>query len=186
MITYNDLYEILRKEKYSEEIQKVPKKFLQEVSEYFNDKKNFSSKDEQPNMFSDMAVKNQKKLNNALSNFKEILRLRKKKILNLAFVASEVGISKKDFENLLAHEKDLFEEVAKSLEKSEKSLDEAMHGKQEDEKHKLVRFLENTPEFLNYEGEEVGPFEKGEVANIEKDIVDILEKDKKVEIIEEE
>jgi hypothetical protein len=36
------------------------------------------------------------------------------------------------------------------------------------------------------EGEPAGPFEKGEVANIEREIVAILEKDKRVEVLEEE
>ena len=61
-----------------------------------------------------------------------------------------------------------------------------MAGQKEEQKHKLVRFLEDVPEFLNFEGKAEGPFEKGEVANIEKEVVDILIKDKKIEIIEED
>ena len=38
MITYNDLYEILRKEKYSETLQPLQQNFIQEFSEYINDK----------------------------------------------------------------------------------------------------------------------------------------------------
>ena len=34
-------------------------------------------------LFSDMAIKNKKKLENALSSFRDLLRIRKKKILNL-------------------------------------------------------------------------------------------------------
>jgi hypothetical protein len=30
----------------------------------------------------------------------------------------------------------------------------------EEMKHLLVRFVEDVPEFLNFEGEEVGPFKK--------------------------
>lgn len=185
MITYNDLYEAFRKEKYSEQLQLLNKKFIQDVFEYFEDKKNFLKKGD--DMFSDMAIKNKKKLENAMSSFRGLLRLRKKKILNLAFIASEVGISKKDFDNLLGFEKDLFEEIVRSLEKAEKSLNSEMSGKTADEqKHVLVRFLDNVSEFLNFEGEEIGPFEKGEVANLEREVVEILEKDKKVEILEEE
>ncbi|MGC9309331.1 MAG: hypothetical protein ACP5D2_01395 [Candidatus Nanoarchaeia archaeon] len=181
MITYNDLYEILRKEKYSEQLQALPKKFLQEAAEYFENKKGTLKEDD---TFSDMAVKNKKKLDNAVSNFRELLRLRKKKILQMAFVASEVGISKKDFENLLGFERDLFEDIVKSLDRAEKAHKEEMNGKQED-KYQLVRFLQDVPEFLNYEGEEEGPFEKGEVANLDKSIADILLKDGKVEIVED-
>jgi hypothetical protein len=61
-----------------------------------------------------------------------------------------------------------------------------MSGAQDSEKkHKLVRFLEVVPEFLNFEGEVEGPFEKGIVANLPKEIVEILEKDKRVEVLED-
>ena len=185
MITFSDIYEAMRKEKYSEQLQPLPKKFLSEVSEYFREKKEFLSKED--DLFSDMAIKNKKKLENAISSFRDLLRIRKKKILNLSFVASEVGISKKDFENLLGFEKDLFEEVVKSLEKAEKNMGSDMEGGQKDEgEHKLVRFLEDVPEFLGFDGSEIGPFDKGEVANLESEVIDILEKDKKVEVIDED
>lgn len=185
MITYDDLYEAFRKEKYSEQLQLLPKKFIEEAMDYFNEKKNFISKED--DMFSEMAIKNKKKLENAISSFRGLVRLRKKKILTLAFVASEVGISKKDFENLLGYEKELFEEIVKGLEKAEKNLNADMSGaKKEESKYLIVRFLENVPEFLNFEGETIGPFEKGEIANLERDVIEILVNDKKVEIIDEE
>lgn len=185
MITFSDIYEAMRKEKYSEELQALPPKFLIESSQYFKEKREFLEKGD--DSFSDMVLKNKKKLENALVSFRDLLRIRKKKILNLAFISSEVGISKRDFENLLSFEKDLFEEVVRSLEGAESNLADDMGGAQKDERrHHLVRFLENVPEFLDFEGEGVGPFEKGEIANLEKEIVEILEKDKRVEIIEED
>ena len=185
MLTFSDIYEAMRKEKYSENLQMLPKKFLINAAEYFREKKEFLDKED--DAFSDMAIKNKKKLDNAISSFRNLLRIRKKKILNLAFVASQVGISKKDFENLLSFEKDLFEELVRSLERAEKNQTADMIGAQEDtRKHRLVRFLEDVPEFLGFDGSDVGPFKKGEVANLESEIVDVLEKDKRVEIIEED
>jgi len=185
MITFSDIYEAMRKEKYSEQLQLLSKKFLVDAAEYFSEKKEFLNKEE--DLFSDMAIKNKKKLENALSSFRDLFRIRKKKILNLAFVASEVGISKKDFENLLSFEKELFEGIVKGLERAEKNLNEDMGKTQKSgEKHRLVRFLEDVPEFLGFDGEDVGPFEKGEIANLEKEIVEILEKDKRVEVLEED
>ena len=183
MITFNDIYEALLKEKYSESLQILPASFLLEVHEYVQEKREFLDKEE--DMFSDMAIKNKKKLENTMTGFKDLLRLRKKKILNLAFVASEVGISKKDFENLLGFEKDLFEDVVRDLERAEKAKEAEMSGGSTSEyKHRLVRFLEDVPEFLNFEGEEVGPFSKGEVANLEAELVDILGQDNRIEVIE--
>ncbi len=185
MVTYNDLYDALRKERYSEELQVLPKNFVKEVKKYFEEKKSASEKEE--DLFSDITIKTKKKLENAISIFRELMVRRRKKILNLAFVASETGISKKDFENLLGFEKDLLESIVKSLEKAEKNLSEEMSGGGESEqKYKLVRFLEDVDGFLGMDGEEVGPFEKGEVANLEREIVDILAGDRRVEVIEEE
>ena len=183
MITYNELYEALRKERYSEQLQDLPKNFLARVAEYFEEKKKFGNKEE--DLFSDIALKSKKKLENAISIFKELLLRRKKKILNLAFVASETGISKKDFENLLGFEKDLFEEIVKGLEKADKNLNDAMVGEKQESKYQLVRFLKDVEEFLGLDGTGVGPFEKGEVANLEREIVDILVKDGGVEVVED-
>jgi DNA replication initiation complex subunit (GINS family) len=184
MITYNDLYEALRKERYSEQLQQLPKNFIFECSSYFKDKKDFSSKED--DLFLDLAAKNKKKLENAAAIFKELLVRRRKKILALAFVASETGISKKDFENMLDFEREMFESIVKTLEKTDKGLNDSINGTKEIKTTKLARFLEDVPEFLNLNGESVGPFEKGEVANLSKEIADILSKDKRVELIEDD
>ena len=83
-----------------DELDEREKNFLKEVADYFKEKKEFLNKDN--DMFSEVSIQNKKKLENAMASFKSLLRRRKEKILNLAFVASEVGISKKDFENLSA------------------------------------------------------------------------------------
>jgi DNA replication initiation complex subunit (GINS family) len=185
MITFKDIYEILRKEKYSDSLQPLNKKFLKEIKEYLESKQEFLSKED--NLFNDLAIKNKKKLENAQSSLKDLLRIRKKKILNLAFVANEVGISKKDFENMLSFEKSLFEGIVKSLEKADKEKNSEMKNESEpDAKHKLVRFLEEVPAFLNIKGEEVGPFAKGEISNMEAELVDFLNGDNRIEVIDEE
>jgi hypothetical protein len=183
MITFNDLYESVRKEKYSDSLQKLPEEFLQETSEYLREKREFLAKEDDP--FSDLSLKNKKKLENAIASFKELMRLRKKKILNLAFIAAEVGIGKKDFENMFSYEKTLFEKITQALEASEKGKDAEMTGSPKTEmKHRLVRFLETVPSFMGVEGVEIGPFEKGEIHNLSSELVGILEKDKRVEVID--
>jgi DNA replication initiation complex subunit (GINS family) len=185
MITYSELYEALRKEKFNEQLQILPRNFISDVSEYFTDKKNFSEKEEE--LFSDLANKNKKKLENAIAIFKELMLRRRKKILNLAFIASETGISKKDFENMIDFERELFEEVVKSLEKADQGLNGMMNGKKEIKRvNVLVRFLEEVPVFVDIEGNDLGPFEKGEVANIDREISEILKSDKKIEVIEDD
>ena len=81
MLTFSDIYEAMRKEKYSENLQILSKGFLTDVSEYFREKKEFLNKED--DLFSDIAIKNKKKLDNAISSFRDLLRIRKKKILKI-------------------------------------------------------------------------------------------------------
>lgn len=103
--------------------------------------------------------------------------------MELAFVAAETGISKRDFENMLAVEKEGFEGIMKSLEKSDKKVNEMLKGMDQEEeiksKNKMIVFVEDAEEFLDLEGNRLGPFKKGDVANISEEIANILIVDKK-------
>ena len=100
MISYNDVYETLRKERYSEQLQQLPKKFIYEVAGYLKEKRE-QSQQSSSDMFTEDIAKMKKQLENASSIFMELMLLRKKKLLSLAFVASETGINKRDFDNML-------------------------------------------------------------------------------------
>ena len=45
MITYNDIYEAARQERYSEQIQPLSKNFVVEISKYLKEKKQFTLKE---------------------------------------------------------------------------------------------------------------------------------------------
>jgi len=184
MITYNDIYEALRRERYNEQLQKLPSIFLSEVAAYFDEKKEIVNK--QDDMFSDTIIKTKKQLENAVSIFKELLLRRRKKLLNLVFVAAETGISKRDFENMLNFEREMFEKIMKIFEEGEKNVSVTMNGKEKESKNKLIMFKEDVVEFVGMAGEKLGPFKKGDVANLDRGIADILILDKKAEEIEEE
>lgn len=184
MITYNDIYEASRKEKYSEQLQSLSKNFIQEVSQYFKEKKEISEKDE--SMFPDAILKNKKQLENAMILFKELLRLRRKKILQLTFIASETGISKRDFDNMFSFEKKLFDEIMKKIEIMDKDIALELNGNTKvDTKNILITFKENVDEFIGLEGEKLGPFQKGQIANLPKEISQILIADGKAESIDD-
>ena len=183
MITYSDLYEATRKERYSEQLQPLPKNFISEIAEYLKEKKQLSMKED--DLFSDMIAKTKKQLENAVTLFKELMIRRKKKILNLVLIASETGISKQDFDNMLSFEKSLFEELIKNIETSDKKVSELLDGKSTEElKNELVIFKTDVEEFLDMEGEKIGPFQEGQIANISKEIAKILIEDGKAEILE--
>jgi DNA replication initiation complex subunit (GINS family) len=183
MITYNDIYEAARKERYSEQLQPLTKNFIKEIANYFKEKKEISQKEDDD--FSDVIIKTKKQLENAITLFKELMLRRRKKILNLVLIAAETGISKKDFDNMLAIEKDLFEELMKCIDASDKKMNENLNGKNNiEEKNMLIIFKENVDELMGMDGNPIGPFEKGQIANIQKEIAQILIDDKKAELSE--
>ena len=186
MITYNDIYEALRKERYSEQLQNLGKNFVKEVSDYLKEKKAISEKS--GDIFSDAISKTKKQFENAISMFKELMLRRKKKLLNLAFVAAETGISKRDHENMLEFEKEVFDKIMDDLSIGDKKLVKLLNGQQQEEKkrNKLVTFLEDTNEFIGLDGEKIGPFKKGDIANLPAEIANILIVDNKAENVEEE
>ncbi|MEX0920503.1 MAG: hypothetical protein WDZ69_02905 [Candidatus Pacearchaeota archaeon] len=184
MITYNDLYEAARKERYSDQLQPLNKNFIVDVSDYLKEKKQITLKED--DVFSDTIAKTKKQLENAVTIFRELMTRRRKKILNLVLIASETGISKQDFENMLPFEKELFEEIMKNIEFSDKKISEIMNGKKEDEsKNNLVMFKEEVKELLDMQGEKIGPFDKGQIANIPKEVAKILIEDGKAEAVDE-
>ena len=111
MIAYNNIYEAARTERYSDQLQPIAKNFIVEVSRYLKEKKEIAMKDD--DVFSDTILKTKKQLENAITLFRELMLRRRKKILNLVLIATETGISKQDFDNMLAFEKYLFEELMK-------------------------------------------------------------------------
>ena len=185
MITYNDLYEAARKERYSDQLQALPRNFVEQVADYFEDKKELSSKEE--SLFSDSLMKTKKQFENAVTIFKELMLRRRKKLLNFVFVASETGISKKDFENMLPFEKSLFEEIMKNFGNAEREVNELLHGKKgvAEVNYELIVFKDDVPEFMGFDGNKIGPFVKGQLANLPKEITKILIGDRKAEKAEE-
>lgn len=185
MLTYNDIYEALRRERYSEQLQNLSKNFVQEVAAYLEEKKTISEKP--GDIFSDAVSKTKKQFENAVTMFKELMLRRKKKLLNLAFVAAETGISKRDYENMLSFEKEIFDKIMKSMEDGDKKLTKLLNGQeQEEKKNKLVSFLQDTEEFLGLDGEKLGPFKKGDIVNLPIEIANILAIDNKVADVAEE
>jgi len=186
MISYSDLYELLRKERFSESLQLLPKNFLEDISEYLNEKKELSVSDE--STFSDSVSKTKKQFENSIALFKELILRRKKKLLNLVFVAAETGIMKRDYENMLSFERELFDKLVKAFEESDKEMSKSISAKKIDEikkNNKLIIFNQNIEPFVDMSGNLVGPFASGELANLEKDIAGILVSGGKASFVDE-
>jgi len=178
MLSYNDLFEYLRKEKYGEQLQKLPSDFVSDFSDFLTEtRKNFSSSED---LFSEDSLKAKKQHENSMAIFKELMLKRKKKILNLVFIAAETGIMKKDFEDMIYFEKDLFENLVDKVSSADKELTKLMNGNGKKIKSskktsgKKVRMLDKVEEFVGLDGKAVGPFEKEAVAELDSQVAEIL------------
>jgi DNA replication initiation complex subunit (GINS family) len=187
-IVYNDIYEALRKERYSEQLQPLNKDFVKEVAAYLKEREEAISKEK--DLFSTELQKNKKHLENAIAIFKELMLRRKKKLLDLTFVSAETGISKRDFETMLSFEKETFEKIMKAINEGDKIVERLLNGSEESngevQKNKLILFKSDSEEFLDLEGNKLGPFKKGDIVNLPQEIANILIVDNKADPVDEE
>jgi len=176
MLSYNDLFEYLRKEKYGEQLQKLPSDFVSGFSEFMVEMKKGFSKDEDSFLDDSLIVKKQHE--NSIAIFKELMLRRKRKILNLVFVAAETGVMTKDFEDMLSFEKNLFEKLVEEVSSADKELSKLMNGvksrKRKEAPKKKIKLLENIEEFVGLSGDAIGPFEKSVVTELDSQVAEIL------------
>lgn len=185
MIGYNELYELLRKEKYSEQLQTLPKKFVEEFKEYLEENKPQESN--KGDIFSESNAKSKKQLENAVSLFRELILKRKRKLLNLVLIATETGIMKRDYENMLPIEKQMFEDIIKAFEQGDKNISNILSGEKSKriESNKIIIFKENIDPFVDHAGNTIGPFKAGQLANLNSEIAQIFVQSGKARPVDE-
>lgn len=182
---YNEVYEILRKEKYSEQLQPLTKDFVEQMGVYFKEKKESFDVIE-GDMFSDSALRSKKQFENSKAIFKELMLRRKRKILNLVFVAAETGIMKRDFGNMLDFEQELFEDLVAAVESGDKKLKDMIHGRKAEEiNHKMVILKDDVGEMVDMNGQMLGPFKKGQLVNIDSQVAEVLVSGNKADFVDE-
>jgi len=89
---------------------------------------------------------------------------------------------------MLLVEKECFDGIMKSLEKGDKKISEILKGDTQSDqpKNKMIVFIDDTDSFLDLEGNELGPFKKGDIANLAEEVANILIVDKKADGVSEE
>jgi len=114
-ITYETLYELLRREKSREELQELQESFLGNVIEYINDKKRIIGSKKGDPFSEDEAEKTTHQLRQARKLLKELYDRREKKIINMAINKARTESSIIDTSALLAEEQQIFENVTSVL-----------------------------------------------------------------------
>ena|SRR3989338_358566 len=204
-ITYNTLFELLRRERTRHELQGLDVAFYDDVVSYLKDKSSIKNAQSSSGDSMFLHEENQRQLENARRIIKHIYDKRERKIVQLAMDAAAQMTSdgKKlviDKSALLEVEKRYFDELMHIMEKYRKAVlfntlmnkeidlaDETRSVpeiKKEDNSSRLVRFLSQVPQFIGPEMQLYGPFEKEDIASLPKKVVDILVSKEKVEVID--
>lgn len=199
-ITYDVLYELLRKEKYSTELQKVDQNLFKDVIRYLDEKESIiESQRSKDSIFSSEIQKTQIQLGNARKVLKELYERRENKLIQLALFSSRMN-EKPDLSALLPEERYLYNEILKILNSGRESIlfnvlqkklpvlekEKPKELKTVAEETKLIRFLHAVPKFVGTDLNIYGPFESEDLANLPSRIAGVLiEKERAEEISHE-
>jgi len=216
VITYETLFDILRREKDREELQNLDKTFYSDVVKYINEKRE-SLKQSQETLFSDDdREKTQIQLQNIKRILKELYNRREKKIIDSAIMKSRTNSGIIDTAAMLEEEKKLFSEATAILNRARAGIlfnviegrepesiectntpkaagtnsagaDSAKEeGKEQQKETRMVRILHAVPQIYGEDAELYGPFEEEDVASLPKEIAEILISKERAEEIIEE
>ena len=213
-ITYETLFELLRREKTREDLQKLDSEFFKDVVNYIKEKKQaFESLKDKTDLFAaDEKLKSQKQLQNIKKIIKELYERREKKIVSTAIDSSKTFSAAIDTSAMLKEEKQFFESILSILNKFRKDLLFSMLEAQEpnitEEKEEakeepteelkkeekpdvpekdtmMIRFLYPVPKFVGKNLEQYGPFDKDDIANIPSELAGLLVKKGRAEMLNE-
>lgn len=175
MLTYETLFELSRREKSREELQKIESAFYKDVAVYLKEKASLPT---QNNVFAeDDQTKSKIQLANIKLLLKELYERRERKIIQMALVKSRTKSSIIDTSALLEEEKSLFEELLLVLSRNQESVLQSLLTKHEIRRgfeDVAITFLSEIPKFVGRNLELYGPFVPGDTATIPKELASII------------
>ncbi|MFH1649557.1 MAG: hypothetical protein ABIA93_03340 [Candidatus Woesearchaeota archaeon] len=185
-VTYETLYDLSRREKGSQELQKLDSAFFEDVSSYIAEKKALLG--DQQGVFA-QGKSAQTQIQNITKLVREIYEKREKKILYLAMDRVRTGSTIIDTSTLIAEERAFYEEAVKFLTSRRDAVLEKILSppettlpkpKKTDEPKETkkaitkLKFVEDVPKFLGGEKKVFGPFNTGDEVEIPDNIARIL------------
>ena len=207
VITYETLFELLKREKERPDLQKLEPTFFSDTISYMKDKKKILEAKSDSVFAPEERKKTERQLENIFKILKELYEKREKKILQLALDKSRTHSNLIDASALLKEEKAFFDAATALLDSYREAIlytvmNEKLPFMQplEDKRPaaefksaseirknaKLVRFMQHIPKFVGPELEEYGPFEEEDIANLPAEIADVLISKGKADEIKEE
>lgn len=187
-LTYETVYEILRKERIKQELQNLEKTFYQDVSKYIKEKVDvLESQKQKSSIFAQKEIeKTEKQLDNVKKIIRELYEKRELKIVQLALSSAKIK-KMDDIPELLPEEKVMFEILVKALKIHRENIINNILEKPKDikidQEVKLIRFTQAVPKFMADDNNEYGPFEEEYIALLPSKIAEILVKNNRAELI---
>jgi DNA replication initiation complex subunit (GINS family) len=190
-ITYEALFELLRRERDRQELQKLSDTFYDDVMSYIKEKLDLMVKLQSENE----TEKTKKQVENTKRMLTELYERRERKILEMAVNKSRIDNKPMDTSVLLANEKEFFQKVVDMLYVNRKGvlttvltadlpkqefvdtniMPKVNQDKKEGQKnHTTVVFLASMTSFVGPNLEELGPFQANDIAELPISIANIL------------
>lgn len=206
-VTYEMLFEILRREKNQDDLQKLEPKFFKELNDYVEEKNNALNEKPRLDQFMEGYENEQNAIKIQLTNIRKIIRdifdRRERKIMEMAINKAKTGSNIIDTSALLPEEKDFFnaqiklisefrydvlepvltsqKSVSKAIEKEQKGLNTA--PKDENNELKKVKVIEQIPKFVGVDLEIYGPFSQHDEIDLKPEIAEMLVKTNRAKAI---
>ena len=196
--TYEDIYELLRGEKYSTDLQQINPELLKKICQYFDLKKELMQKQKESALF-EKSSRDQLKpeVENATRALRDLYERREKKIINRAIFTARSDFKIKDTTNFLPAEEKMYLCMVELLreatdgffnaiknagipEKKEDAVVEASQPAQASESSepsvifKEVKILQSIPQLTGPDLKSYGPYRETEVVKIPEEIATIL------------
>jgi len=207
-ITYETLFEILRKEKNQEDLQKLDANFFSELKSYVEEKSKLLSEKPRLDQFMEGYENEQHAVKIQLHNIRKLIRdvfdRRERKIIEMAINKAKTGSNIIDTSALLPQEKEFFNEQIKLISEfrydvlettlvgpktgiraAEKPKELNMEsGDPNTKAFKKVCILESVPKFVGIDLEIYGPYYTSEEVDLQPEIAEMLVKTNKAKVVE--
>ncbi len=191
IITYETIYETLRKERSYAELQKLDPDFFKNVVRYMQEKESILAlQKSKSSPFSPELGKIQAQIENIKRLIRELYEKRENKILQLAILSSRTEASNVNLSSMLNEESIFYSQLLSVLDKCRKGILHNVLNKQppfidsspkelkslpsQQDNTKLVRFTHPTPKFVGEDLNIYGPFESEDIANLPEKVAELL------------
>lgn len=188
-ITFETLHELLRKEKFRQELQKLDQTFFENLVRYLQEKQAILNSQKGKNsIFSQELERTQSEITNIRKMIKELYERREQKIIQLATLSTRTN-KQPDTTAMLNEEQILFQNLKNTLTKQrqdilnnilETKIPEIKTEKPKDIKTekqdttKLIRFTNAIPKFVAEDLNTYGPFIEEDVSNLPIKAAEVL------------